>query len=59
MKIKNINAYTVGLVFNNGAYKKMITEGMNWISMFDEVIVYDMSKQFIAPCDLNIFLYAP
>lgn len=56
MKIKNINAYTVGLVFNNGAYKKMITEGMNWISMFDEVIVYDMSKQFIAPCDLNILL---
>ncbi len=56
MKIKNINAYTVGLVFSKGAYKRMITGGRNWLSIFEEVIVYDMTKQFIAPCDLNILL---
>lgn len=56
MKIKIINAYNVGLVFRNGAYKRMITEGRNWISFFEEVIVFDITKQFIAPCDLNILL---
>lgn len=56
MKMKNIKAYTVGLVFNKGAYKGMITEGRNWLSIFDNVIVYDMTKQFFAPIDLNILL---
>jgi regulator of protease activity HflC (stomatin/prohibitin superfamily) len=54
--MKNINAYTVGLVFNKGAYKRMITEGNHWVSIFDQVMVYDMAKQFIAPIDLNILL---
>ena len=54
--MKNINAYTVGLVFRKGAFKRMITEGRNWISIFEDVIVYDMTKQFISPIDLNILL---
>jgi regulator of protease activity HflC (stomatin/prohibitin superfamily) len=56
MKIKIISAYTVGLVFRNGAYKRMITEGINWLSAFENVIVYDTSKQFTTPCELNILL---
>ncbi|MES2591096.1 MAG: slipin family protein [Bacteroidota bacterium] len=56
MKMKTINAYTLGLVFRNGAYKRMIVEGTNWVSFLEEVIVYDMTKQFISPCDLNILL---
>lgn len=56
MKMKKINAYTVGLVFCKGEYKRMITEGRNWLSIFEDVIVYDMTKQFIAPVDLNILL---
>jgi regulator of protease activity HflC (stomatin/prohibitin superfamily) len=56
MKIINIKAYTVGLVFKNGAYKKMITEGMNLISIFETIKVVDMTKQFIAPIDLTILL---
>lgn len=56
MKMKNIKAYTVGLVFYKGKYKRMITEGRNWVSLFEEVIEYDMTKPFFAPCDLNILL---
>ncbi len=56
MKIKTINAYTVGLVFYKGAYKRMITEGKNWVSLFENVIVYDMTKPFVAPVNFNILL---
>ena len=56
MKIKIIKAYNVGLVFRNGAYKRMITEGVNFVSVLDNVLVYDMTKPFTAPCDVNILL---
>lgn len=56
MKIKIINAYNVGLVFRNGAYKRMITEGVNLVSVLDNVLAYDVTKPFNAPCDLNILL---
>ena len=54
--MKKINAYNVGLVFRNGAYKRMITEGINWVGILENVLVYDMSKQFFPPIDLNILL---
>jgi hypothetical protein len=56
MKMIIINAYTVGLVFRNGAYKRMITEGVSWVSVFDDVIIYDLAKPFVSPVDLNIIL---
>lgn len=55
----NIKAFTVGLEFRNGAYKRMITEGKQWLNPFSEVLVYDMTKQFIPPIDLNILLKDP
>lgn len=56
MIYKNINAYMVGLVSKNGAYKRMITEGGNWIGPFETVLEYDMTKQFYEPVELNILL---
>lgn len=59
MNYKRINAYKVGLVFRNGAYKRLITEGVYWLGLFDKVEEYDMTKAFTAPCDLNILLKDP
>jgi regulator of protease activity HflC (stomatin/prohibitin superfamily) len=55
MRIR-INAGKIGLVFRNGDYKRVITEGMHWIFPFDKVIQYDMSKPFYSTIELNILL---
>lgn len=56
MKRIRINAGRVGLVFRNGDYKNVITEGSYWLSLFSDVYVYDMSKQFHPSIELNILL---
>lgn len=56
MKRIRINTGKVGLVFRNGNYKKVVTEGVYWVSLVDEVFVYDMSKQFYPSIELNILL---
>ncbi len=56
MLLKTINAYTVGLIFKNGSYHRMITNGTFWIFPGEKVMEYDMSKAFVAPCELNILL---
>lgn len=56
MKRVRINAWKKGLVFRNGNYKRMLNEGMHWLMLFDEVVEYDMSKQFFAPRNINILL---
>jgi regulator of protease activity HflC (stomatin/prohibitin superfamily) len=56
MLYTKIKAYNVGLVFENGAYKRMITEGSNWLGWSENVEIYDMTKIFVAPCSLNILL---
>lgn len=55
MKYLKINAYQVGLVFRNGTYKRMLKEG-NYFLWNEDVQVYDITKQFIAPVELNILL---
>ncbi|MEO8824145.1 MAG: hypothetical protein ABI366_11300 [Ginsengibacter sp.] len=45
MKYAKIKAYQVGLVFRNGAYKRMLKEG-NCFLWNKEVQVYDITKQF-------------
>jgi regulator of protease activity HflC (stomatin/prohibitin superfamily) len=55
MKKVNINAYQIGLVFKNGVYKKMLKEGKYWL-WNEQVYVYDITKPFIAPVELNILL---
>lgn len=56
MKRVRINQGTIGLVFQNGDYKRVIYPGAYWLWPSEEVIVYDLTKQFVAPKDLSIFL---
>lgn len=55
MKRIIINAYQIGLVFKKGAYRRMLKEGVYWL-WDEDVMIYDMAKQFTAPVELNILL---
>jgi regulator of protease activity HflC (stomatin/prohibitin superfamily) len=56
MKKVKINAYQIALVFKNGVYKKMLAEGNYWLWLNETVIMYDVTKQFNTPIELNILL---
>jgi regulator of protease activity HflC (stomatin/prohibitin superfamily) len=56
MKRVMVNAYQVGLVFKRGAYQKMVNAGKYWLSNAEVMEVFDMTKPFQAPCELNILL---
>jgi regulator of protease activity HflC (stomatin/prohibitin superfamily) len=56
MKKVMINAYQVGLVFKKGAYSRMLKAGTYWLWPSETVEVYDLTKPFTAPCELNILL---
>lgn len=56
MKRIRINTGKIGLVFRNGNYKNVVTEGAYWLLPFEEVFVYDMSKPFHPSIELNILL---
>ena len=56
MKQVKINAYQIGLVFKNGVYKKLLNEGNYWLWFSEKVMVYDVTKPFVAPIELNILL---
>lgn len=56
--IKNvkINAYQVGLVFENRKLIKVLEEGAFWIFGDKEVKIYEKNQSFVAPIELNILL---
>lgn len=56
MKRIRINNGKVGLVFRNGNYNRVVTEGSYWLTPFEELIQYDMSKQFHPSIELNILI---
>jgi len=56
MKRVRINAGKVGLVFKNGDYQKVISQGTHWIDFRYSVIVYDLTKIFNTPIALEILL---
>jgi len=56
MKRIRINTGKVGLVFRSGNYKRVVTEGVYWLRLFEEVYEYDMSKPFHPSIELNILL---
>lgn len=56
MKRIKINAYQYGLLFKNGVYEKLLTEGAYWIFGDRNVLVYDITKPFVAPVELSILL---
>lgn len=56
MKRIRINTGKIGLVFKNGDYKKMLTEGVYWLSFNETIMFYDMTKPFHPSLELNILL---
>ena len=56
MKKVKVNAWQVALVFKNGAYQRMLVTGNYWFWKNEDVYVYDITKPFMAPVELNILL---
>jgi regulator of protease activity HflC (stomatin/prohibitin superfamily) len=56
MKNVKLNANQVGLVFQNGAYQRVLTEGKYWFWRGETVQVYELTRAFQAPVELNILL---
>src|SRR5690242_19738808 len=56
MRKVKINAYQIGLVFKNGEYQRMLMAGKYWFWKNEKVWAYDITKQFLAPVELNILL---
>ena len=56
MKKVKVNAYQIGLVFMNGVYQRLLKEGKYWFWENVEVYIYDLTKPFVAPVELNILL---
>lgn len=52
----NIEAYQVGLVFENRKLTNVLEEGLHWIFGNKNVMIYDMNVSFQAPFELNILL---
>jgi regulator of protease activity HflC (stomatin/prohibitin superfamily) len=56
MKLVQIEAYHIGLVFKNGTYKKILGEGTHFVGLGRQVSVYQMGTQFVPTVDLGILL---
>jgi regulator of protease activity HflC (stomatin/prohibitin superfamily) len=59
MKKVKVNAYQAGLVFKNGVYQRLLKEGVYWFWGNVQVYVYDLTRPFVAPIELNILLQDP
>lgn len=55
MKRVKINAYQTGLVFRNGVYQRLITEGSYWL-WNETVSIYNRQGAFTPPIALNLLL---
>jgi hypothetical protein len=51
-----INAYQAGLLFERGVYQKMLKEGVYWVWPSERVDLFDLTKPFYAPVELNLLL---
>ncbi len=56
MKRVKVNEYQVALIFKNGAYQRVLLTGKYWFWKKEVVYVYDVTKPFMAPVELNILL---
>lgn len=56
MKRVRINQGKVGLVFKNGDYQKVITQDTYWLGFNQNVIVYDVTREFYSTVALEILL---
>lgn len=51
-----INTGKAALVFRNGNYERVVTEGVYWLWPNEAVSEFDMTKPFLPSADLNILL---
>jgi SPFH domain / Band 7 family len=56
MKRVKLNNIEVGLVFKNNAYQRFLAKGAYWLKGNERIMVYDITKPFSAPVELNILL---
>ena len=55
MKRVKVNAYQIALVFKGGVYQRMLKKGNYWL-WNEGFYIYDVTKQFMPPIELNILL---
>ncbi len=56
LKRIKIEAYQVGLVFQNRKLMEVLNEGKYWLLGNKEAMIYEMKQSFVAPIELNIVL---
>jgi len=56
MKRARVNAWQVALVFKNDEYKRLLLAGTYWFWKNEVVLVYDITKRFMPPVELDILL---
>lgn len=56
MKRTVLNAYQTGLVFKNGVYQRLLTEGKYWLGFGEVVEKYDRTKPFTPAIELNLLI---
>ena len=56
MRLVKISPYTVGLVYEGEVYKRVVTEGWNYLKMGETVKVKDMTIPFEPKDELDIML---
>ncbi|NMH88954.1 slipin family protein [Flavivirga algicola] len=56
MKRTRIHAGIVGLVFKNGDYQRVITQGRHWVKFSERVSTYALNTPFHAPIALEVLL---
>jgi hypothetical protein len=56
LKRIKIDAYQVGLVFENRKLIEVLSEGKYWLFGNKEASVYEMKQSFVSPVELNILL---
>ena len=56
MKRVKINKHQVGLVFEDETYIEVLKEGKHWLKWGQYVITYNITDEFVAPCEIGILL---
>lgn len=56
MRRITIFPYQMGLIFRKDQFIDALPAGKHWIRWRDQLITYDMSKEFVPLCELNILL---
>lgn len=56
MKKVKVNTWQAGLAFKDGGYKRLLLAGTYWFWKNEQVYIYDITKQFVPPVELNILL---